>query len=79
MSLLASSSYSIYLIHGPALVIMLALCSRWHLLDSTNKDVVLLACAVLAVSAGILCHFFAEKPLQKWLPLPRPAVNASQS
>lgn len=79
LSLLAGSSYSIYLVHGPALVIMLDLCSRWHLLDSTNKDAVLLACATLAVSAGVLCHFFAEKPLQKWLLLPRPAVNSDHT
>lgn len=79
LSLLAGSSYSIYLVHGPALVIMLDLCSRWHLLDSTNKDAVLLACATLAVSAGVLCHFVAEKPLQKWLLLPRPAVNSDHT
>lgn len=67
LSLLARSSYSIYLVHGPALVIMLDLGSRWHLLDSTNKDAVLLACATLAVSAGILSHFILEKPLLKRL------------
>jgi exopolysaccharide production protein ExoZ len=75
LSLLAVSSYSTYLVHGPALVVMLALCSRWNLLESANKDTVLLACATLAVSAGVLCHFFAEKPLQKLL-LSRPAVNS---
>jgi exopolysaccharide production protein ExoZ len=79
LSRLAGSSYSIYLVHGPALVIILDLCSRWHLLESSIKDAMLLACATLAVSAGVLCHFFVEKPLQKWLLLPRPAVNADQT
>ncbi len=78
MSFLARSSYATYLVHGPALVIMLAFCSRRDLLEPANKDIVLLVCATLAVSAGILCHFIIEKPLLTLL-LPKPVVDGGKT
>jgi exopolysaccharide production protein ExoZ len=78
LSLLAAASYSTYLVHGPVLVVMLSLCSRGQLLQSSAKDAVLLACAALAVAAGLACHQWLEKPLQKTL-LPRPATDGGKT
>lgn len=67
--ILGDASYSIYLVHNPALLCCLELSKRLgNPVASAYSIPVFITCAV---AAGVLTHYFVEKPLLKWLAGPK--------
>lgn len=62
---LGNASFSIYLVHNPVVLILLAIAGKMHLaLDTSGQLAALLAaCIVAAILAGIAAHYLVEAPL----------------
>lgn len=63
LSVLGAASYSIYLIHNPALTVLIRLARNYHL----SPSVVLLIISIGALMAGLIYHFAYERYALKWV------------
>ena len=77
--LLGNASFAIYLVHNPALLILMELFSS-HL-QAVPGSAVAIGLSVAAVAAGVCVHLVCERPLLAWLTrrrvtFPKAAENA---
>ena len=65
LALLGDASYSIYLVHLPAMKLAAPLIGALGLPAVTPAPLMLALCGAIALGAGIALHLFAERPLLK--------------
>jgi peptidoglycan/LPS O-acetylase OafA/YrhL len=66
LALLGDASYSIYLIHLPAMKLATPLIASIGLPAFTPPLLMLVLCGAIALGTGMAMHFFAERPLIKF-------------
>lgn len=79
--LLGNASFSIYLIHNPAMLVLLAGAKKLQLIpvDSVALGTFLFAAVVISLLAGIVTHQVVERPLIRWIDRrTRPSGSASR-
>lgn len=60
---IGDASYSIYLIHGPALSVLFKLAGKARLFDLATAQLVTIAIILLTLGVGCLLHSLVERPL----------------
>ncbi|HYF34295.1 MAG TPA: hypothetical protein VD994_03305, partial [Prosthecobacter sp.] len=75
MKALGRGSYSIYLVHSPVLVVLLAVIAPRGWLHGPAANLLLLLLAAIAIAAGLLCYHFLEIPLNRRFKTPLPKPN----
>jgi len=62
---LGNASFSIYLLHSPVILIILALARKTHLplASETHLAIFVILTAIAAIAGGIVAHYFLEAPL----------------
>ncbi len=87
--LLGNASFSVYLIHNPVMLVVLAAAKRLHVEPTSGPalGVFLLAAVVISLLAGIVVHLLIERPLIRWIdrrtrpaslhPMPAPIADAA--
>ncbi len=64
--LLGDASYSIYLVHLPALTLSLVAVKRIPGIEDVSANLLLAGLVVLAAAVGVAVHLWVEKPLIAW-------------